>query len=477
MNSKVLIIAKDEWRYWYRSKLAITMIMIALLLTIASVITTHLSLAHETHERAHLQNKAEQAFVSQPDRHPHRMVHYGHYVFRTPTPLSNIDPGIDSYTGTSIFLEGHQQNSAMFSQQGQSSGLTRFSQLTPAFVMQVLAPLLLILIGYSMVSRERETGTLTFIIVQGVSLNQLMLGKFTALLASSLVVLTPIIIGSLFAVDHGETLSVVTAFILAYGLYILIWCALVVLVSTLSTKNSSSFSVLITIWITLCIVIPRIAASTASSVLESPSKLEADFEVVQHIRKLGDGHNVSDGELAKLKANLMAKYNVSDVEALPVNIKGIVSQNSEANLTKVLNLYAEKRMDEELTQAQIARQFGWLTPVLSLRTISMVLAGTNLETHHRFLREAEKLRFDFVQGLNKVHTEKLSYSDEINKNKSAAAAQKAKVNANNWKILDSFIFMPNTASMRLVQSSQHFMQLLVWLFVLLILASRTRKVM
>jgi len=476
VNSKVLIIAKDEWRYWYRSKLAITMIVIALVLAIASVVTTHLSLAHEAHEREHLQHKAEEAFISQPDRHPHRMVHYGHYVFRTPTPLSSIDPGIDSYTGTSIFLEGHQQNSAMFAQQGQSSGLTRFSQLTPAFVIQILAPLLLILIGYSMVSRERESGTLTFIIVQGISLNQLMLGKFIALLTSSLVVFTPLVIGSLIAAGQGETLSVVSAFILAHGLYILIWCALVVLVSTLNTKNSSSFSVLITLWIILCIVMPRIAASTASSMLESPSKLEADFEVISHVREVGDGHNVSDAELAKLTANLMAQYNVSDIKALPVNIRGIVAKNSEEGLTKVLNQFAEKRMHEELTQAQISRQFGWLTPVLSLRNVSMVLAGSNLETHHRFLREAEQLRYDFVQGLNQIHAEKLNYIDDINRYKNTDTAKKATVSASNWQLLQDFTFIPDNASVRLSASVQPLIQLLVWVLVLFILASRTRKV-
>ncbi|MUH72815.1 DUF3526 domain-containing protein [Psychrosphaera haliotis] len=471
------MIAMDEWRYWFRSKLVVTMMVVALVLAVASVITTGLSLSHESHERSELQNKAEQAFESQPDRHPHRMVHYGHYVFRTPAPLSTIDPGIDSYTGTSIFLEGHQQNTAMFSEQGKSSGLTRFSQLTPAFVMQIIVPLLLILIGYSMVSRERENGTLTFIIIQGVSLNKLMFGKFIALLMAGFVALLPLIIGSAVAVTQGEALSVVLSFILAHGLYVVIWCALVVFVSTLNTKNSSSFSILVTLWIVLCIVAPRIAASTASSMVASPSKLEADFEVIREAQALGGGHNVSSADLSKLKANLMAQYDVDDEGDLPVNIRGIVASKSEADLTKVLNRFAEKRMSEELSQAQIARQFGWLTPVLSLRTASMMLAGTNLETHHRFLREAEILRYDFVQSLNKVHAEKLSYNDDVNRYKNSDANNKAKVTSKNWEVLESFSFTPDTATARLMKSIEPLMQLFAWILVLLILAYKTRKVM
>lgn len=477
MNSKIIIIAKDEWRYWYRSKLAITMLVLTMALTLASVVITGLSLTHASHDRAHLQEKAEDAFVSQPDKHPHRMVHYGHYVFRTPSPLSVIDPGIDTYTGTSIFLEGHKQNSDMFGQQQQSSGLTRFSQLTPAFVMQVLAPLLLILMGYSVVSRERESCTLTYIVVQGTPLTTFILGKCLALLSVSLLLLAPLVIGSFITLGHGETLSVILPFIATHSLYLLIWCYLVVLVSTLNAKNTTSFTTLIILWVLFCLVIPRISASTASSIIESPSKLEADFEVIEHVIKLGDGHNVSNEDFNKIKANLLTQYKVDNVEQLPVNIRGIISRNAEANLTVVLQEFAEKRMAEELAQAKIARQFGWLTPVLALRTASMMLAGTNLETHHRFLREAEALRFDFVQGLNTVHAEKLSYTADVNRNKSEEAYKKSLVSSANWQLLKDFHFEPDQASTRLLKGAIPFIQLGTWILILLVLATRAKKVL
>lgn len=476
MSNKILTIAKDEWRYWYRSKLAITMVILSLILVVASVILTSLNLAQQTHERNHLQNKAEDAFISQPDRHPHRMVHYGHYVFRTPSPLSMIDPGIDSYTGTSLFLEGHKQNSEMFSGQGQSSGLTRLSQLTPAFVLQVLVPLLLILVGYSVISRERESGTLAFIILQGTSLKLFMAGKLMALFVSGLLMLIPLVLGSLFSIERGESFAVVGSFITAHVFYVFTWCALIVWVSTLSKKNTNSFAILMTLWVVFCLIIPRISASTASSLVESAGKLETDFDVLKHIRELGDGHNVSSTEMDKLKANLMARYNVKSVEKLPVNIKGVVSQISEARLTDVLNQFAEKRMSEELAQAKIARQFGWLTPLLALRTASMTLSGTSLETHHRFLREAETLRFDFVQGLNKLHAEKLSFIDETNSNKNKESAKKASVNAENWQLLKTFRFKPDTPLIRINNALQPLAQLAIWMIVLFFLAIKTKRV-
>ena len=167
-----------------------------------------------------------------------------------------------------------------------------------------------------------------------------------------------------------------------------------------------------------CILIPRIGSSSAAAIAPSQGKLEADFAVLDELRKLGDGHNAADPAFEQLKKNLLTQYNVDNVEELPINFRGTVAQYSEKKLTDVLNIFAEKRMEDELAQAKIARLFGWLTPTTALRSFSMTISGTSLETHHRFLREAEQLRFDFVQSLNKAHENVLSYEADINRSKS-----------------------------------------------------------
>jgi ABC-2 type transport system permease protein len=452
-------VTRDEWRFWHRTKLAATILIIGTLLTIVSAVVNTIEMEHTAHEREHLQQSSEAQFLEQPDRHPHRMVHYGHYVFRTPSPLSMIEPGVDSFTGTSIFLEGHRQNSAMFSDQRQASGMTRFSSLTPSFLLQVLVPLFIILIGYASVTREKEAGTLHIMITQGVNLWHLFLGKYLALVSSGLLMLMPLVIAAILATFTGESLLVTSSFVTGYILYILVWSGIVLTVSALSNKNSVSFTALIGLWILFCILIPRIGSSSAAAIAPSPGKLETDFAVLEELRKLGDGHNAADPAFEQLKKNLFTKYKVDKVEDLPINFRGTVAQYSEEKLTKVLNKFAEQRMQEELSQAQIARQFGWLTPTTAIRSFSMIIAGTSLETHHRFLREAEILRFDFVQSLNKVHQDTLTYQADINRHKDDKAAR---VNANNWQVLSSFSFEPDAATTRLSRSVPFGFQLILW---------------
>ncbi|WP_444995346.1 ABC transporter permease [Aliikangiella sp. IMCC44359] len=465
-KTKIGCVAKDELRYWSRSKLAISVLIIGIILTLSSVIVTAFKMHELNNQRQTMQNTAEQTFMEQPDRHPHRMVHYGHYAFRTPSPLSVLDPGVDAYTGNSIFLEGHRQNSATFAEQKHSTGLTKLGSLSPAFIVQVIAPLLLILIGYSSMSRESESQTLSFLFAQGTSIFTLLIGKGLALFFVVCLIVFPLTISALFAVFQGESPIIAASFLLAYILYLSVWVLFILFFSTVFTKKNESFTALTFAWILFCIVMPRVASTTASVSVPSAGKLETDFAVIAELRKLGDGHNANDPAFAKLKTSLLQKYNVDSVKELPINFRGVVASASEAKLSSVLNQFAEQRMQQELQQTQIARLFGWLSPKVAIRSLSMLSAGTSIETHHRFMRETEDLRFRFVQSLNKAHIEKLSYIDDINRNKGKEGNQKARINATNWQMIQGFNFTIDDATTRLSRSTIAFMQLLFWIVIL-----------
>ena len=197
MNT-IALIAGDELRYWRRSKVAWTVLIILLLVSTCAAFVSNAEVSLRAEERLAQQAEADAIFQEQPDRHPHRMVHYGHYVYRTASPLAVIDSGIDSMVGTSIFLEGHRQNSATFAAAKETGLLARFGSFSPAFVLQSLAPLLLILCGFACVGREKENKTLYQLIGQGVSSNSILLGKSAALLMVALMALLPLILLGFF---------------------------------------------------------------------------------------------------------------------------------------------------------------------------------------------------------------------------------------------------------------------------------------
>ena len=455
-------IAGAEWRYWLRSRLALGGAALLAGLLIATTVLTTLRMQGDAAQRAHHQAEADAAFLAQPDRHPHRMVHYGHYVFRTPAPLALFDPGLDPVTGQSIFLEGHRQNTAMFAASGASADLGAMSWLSPALVYQLFGPLMVILLGHGLIAREREAATLATLLAQGMPGRVLLAGKALALLSLVVVVLVPLVLSAGLAIQAGEAPVAAWALVGVYLLYLTIWSALTLLASALLRRRSAVLATLATLWIALTLVLPAVAVSWVSTTTPMAGKLETDLAMLADLRKLGDGHNANDPAFAQLRADLLAKHGVQRVEDLPVNLRGVVAQVGEQRLTATLNTYARAQWAAETRQAVVLARLGWITPLLAVSEASRTVAGTDLAHHHRFLQEAEALRYAFVQGLNRLHAEKLAYSDDIRRSGDAQAEERTRVDATNWRLLDHFRFEPAAAPSRIAQARAQWLMLCVW---------------
>lgn len=460
-------VAREEWRQWLRSRLAmLSLVVFSVLLLFTTALTT-MEVIEANHQRLHQQEQAEETFLNQPDRHPHRMVHYGHYVFRIPPPLAIFDPGVDAVTGQSLFLEGHRQNSAMFADARAEARTGGFGNLTPAKLYHLFLPLLIIALGHSAILREREARTLGPLLTQGVSGHQLYRGKLLALAALIGLLSLPAFFSSIAASLSGESLLTSLTLYFANLLYLAVWAALTLIISTVTRSRGVALGILSAVWVLTMLVIPRIGVTSASAALPTEGKILTDMRMNEDLRKLGDGHNAADPAFAKLRANLLAQYDVSRVEDLPINFRGMVASKSEEDLTETLNEYAEKRMERERAQAAHLSAYSWISPYLAIAGASRNLAGTDLQSHHRFLREAEAVRYDFVQGLNKAHIEELSYSDDINRNNGEEGWKRARVDAANWRVLNDFRFSPDPAVERVDRAASKLTALLIWFTALL----------
>lgn len=459
-------IAREEWRLWARSRVVLLAGLIVAVLVIATSVLTALRIAEEAGRRSARQASAEATFLAQPDRHPHRMVHYGHYAFRTPPPLAAFDPGVDAVTGQSIFLEGHRQNTAMFADTRAAADLGGFAALTPANLYQLLVPLLLIIIGHGVMLRERESGTLAVLLAQGQSGVRLAGGKALALAGVAGVLLLPVAALAAWGVAAGEAPLAAVLLVACYGLYLAVWAALVLAVSLWTRQRSVALGVLVLVWLLVALIVPRLGINAAGAAIDAPGKIESDLVMLAEERKLGDGHNAADPAFEALKKQVLEQYAAQSVEELPVNWRGVVAGHAEARLTGLMNAYAENRMQAEAAQSRIVTWFGLASPTLAVGAASRTLAGTDLATHHRFLRESEALRFDFVQGLNDLHATGLAYADDAARSSDPEAEQRTRVNAEAWQLLDSFRFTPDSATGRAARAALPLALLLGWLAVL-----------
>jgi ABC-2 type transport system permease protein len=430
MSSPVIRIAREEWRSFARNRAGLIASLLLVALIIVSAVVSFERRAGIEAERARYQASVDKGFDDQPARHPHRMVHYGQFVFRPLSPLAFVDFGVDSFTGNTIFLEGHRQNSANFSEARQSSLLLRFGQLTPAFVLQTLAPLLLIFLAFTSVARERERGTLRLLLAQGISGSQLLAGKLLGHAGIALAIGAPaFLLLAWLAVSGVAPAGAVTLLIVGYAGWLLLWAVMAVLVSGVVTRSRDALAALVGIWMVSVILLPRALPEVAATRAVLPSRIETEIALHRDLKQIGDAHNPDDPYFASFKARALARYGVSRIEDMPVQYAGLVGMEGERMTTGLYARSAKQMEAREAAQNGFVSAFGVISPLIAVRQLSMALTGTGLDAHQDFLNQSEAFRYRFVQALNWMQAEKIP---------SVNAGEDPRVSADNWKTIPRF---------------------------------------
>jgi ABC-2 type transport system permease protein len=476
--TRVWLIARDEWRLMRRNAVAALAIAMLLALSIVATLTALTQRQASDALRARYQAQADRAFDAQPARHPHRMVHYGHFVFRPLPALAGFDSGVDAFTGSTIFLEGHRQNSANFGDVRQSSLLVRFGQLTPAFVLHVLAPLVLIFVGFGMIARERERGTLKQLQAHGIAPSAVVGGKTLALAGVALLLDLPVLaaLGWMVAAG-GAPLSDATAIALGHGAYLAIWVALITAVSALASQARGALLALIGLWAITVVLLPRIASDVALAMRPSANRIETDVAIQRDLRRIGDSHDPADPHFAAFKAATLARYGVSRVEDLPFNYRGLLALEGERLTAGLFDAYAHRQFAAQRAQSGVVALMGIASPTIAARALSMALAGTDLESHRRFLIQAERYRYTIVQQLNRLQALSVSYADDGARNSDPEAARRVRIDPRNWQAVPDFRYRGTSSAEKAAAALPAASVLAGWaLLAMLLLRLATRRV-
>jgi ABC-2 type transport system permease protein len=415
----VLRIAHHELRQAQRTHALLVVVATVSLLLTGAGIAGQARVTREQAQRDRFQAMVADQWRAQPDRHPHRVSHYGYLVFRPRAALGFFDSGVESFTGTSLFLEAHRQNSANFSEAAQDSGLRRFGELTMALVLQLLVPLLLFAVAASSVARERETGTLALLLSQATSWRSVLWGKVWGTL---LIVVCSVVPGILLmAVWTGAVSSrqwtfdlVVRTMLLAAGhaAYMIACASLAVSVSARHRTARGALVTLIGGWLLLWIIVPRMVPGIAEMLYPLPTRATFEAQVERRVRTLGDSHNPDDPTFAGLRARTLAAHGVARVEDLPVNYNGVVMAESEKLTTDAYRVHLQDLDGIYERQGTVVGLAGFISPYLSMRMLSSALAGVDIAHAIEFERQAEDYRYRLIQHLNTLHTHEVALAQD-----------------------------------------------------------------
>lgn len=410
------------------------------------------------------QGDTNEQWLDQGDKNPHSAAHYGNYAFKPAGPLSYFDNGISNYTGTAVFMEAHKQNFAIGRPASDQSAIARFGDLSGATILQLLLPLLIIFLGFTAFSGERESGTLRQVMSMGVTHRQLLWGKALGIAAAVLVVVVPcVLVGAIAlsmaeSVDHAERMGTRIALLsLAYLMYAAIFLFLTLAVSALTRHARTTLMVLVGFWAFTGFLMPKVASEISKVTDPTPAfgKWMADMRA--HQLRGFDGVS-SWVKLQAYTKELLAEYEVDTIAELPIYYVAVRLQKLEEFDYPVFDQHFGMVRSAYANQRKIQDRMGIAAPTLPVRSISMGVSGTDLIHHYKFMTDAETYRRDMVLKMN----------DYLSK---ASAHLNASFSSSNYMIADEEVFAivppfeyePPTLAATMAEHRGNFALLGLWL--------------
>ncbi len=408
-KSVIILFAKQLWQTTFRSKvLHITMVLVTILIAFAAYSGWD-NYNTQNRIRNFYQEEARHSWESNPDKHPHRMAHYGSFAFRLKHKLSLFDFGMENYTGNAVFLEAHKQNTINFSEASLSTGLLRFGEVSLAMLLKIIFPLLIFYLGFGALASERENNTLKIMINQGATWSEIFFGKSLGLMSLAMFFFVPVIIITLLFMFLAEGNAITSSELLRYFILILsyilffgIISSITILISAMSKTAKDSLIKLLGIWLFFIIILPKTLQAFGHYLYPTPSKIEFESIVENDLIKEGDSHNPDDIHYKAIKDSVLLANNVESVDQLPFNYGGFIMSQSEKISASIYNQHLNDLLTTYKSQNAIERFSAILNPYTAIKHISMAFSGTDFASYINFQHQAEHYRYRLAQEMNSL---------------------------------------------------------------------------
>ena len=391
-----------------RDRRLIAMIVGVTLLSLCAIWVQQQRVRVEEHDRAAVELRDRQTWLTQGPINPHAAAHFSSWAFRPASAMSFVDPGTFPYAGSAIWMEAHVQDFADLRPIEDRATVLDLGEFSLAWIVQVVAPLLVSMLAAGIIVREREKGTLRMLVVAGTSERRVLAAKIRTLLslmsAIGLVLAVAAVVALLFfrapTTDQVERIGL---WLLANGLYMFVCMAVAVTISSRARTSLGATTMLMAAWAVCIFAVPRFASEVIMT--QAPdAPAERFWAQIAADEKDGLDGNGGPSGISAFQKQTLAKYHVSDVKDLPVNFAGLrLNEGERVNAYIFDKRYAELRA-QDFRQRRLLRAFSAISPVIALQNVSMGIAGTDNAHQWSFADQAERHRRQVVQQLNNEMT-------------------------------------------------------------------------
>ena len=478
--ANVRLFALNFWSNATKPKTFFLLYAVFILLTAYAAVGSIQKHITQNDIRLEHQKKARQSWEANPDKHPHRMAHFGTFAFRINPSLAMFDYGIESFTGNTVFLEAHRQNSVNFSEATFSTGTLRFGELSLALLLQLVLPLILFFIGFSGVALDKQNGTLKILLSQGATWKEILFGKSIGLFAVSMIFFIPIFLIvaiSLFVFTNqiaDDFLWMRMLLIsLGYLMFLFIVSSVTIVVSTQSSSPKNALLKLLGVWLLMVVLLPKSAQAMGNYWFPTPTKLAFQSIIEKEVIQKGDSHNPDDPHYNHLRDSVLTAHKVSKVTDLPFNYSGFVMREGEKITSSLYRKHHANLVGVYQNQNDVTRFTAFVNPFTAIKQLSMTMSGTDFASYIDFQNQADDYRYKLAQTMNELQMEYISP-----KKKSGSEGKVHVVDHEHWEEFSDFSHQPMSFSNSISAGLPALMAILLWtglVFLLLVYTSKKAK--
>lgn len=339
----------------------------------------------------------------------------GTKINRAPQVLSAIATGVDEAVGRVATVNVAFDPNLVDSKYESNPVFSIFGALDLTFIVKIILSLFAILFTYDAIVGEKEKGTLKLTLSNKVPRDLLILGKVIGGFISLLIpLIIPIILSMLILLVYPnislasqDWLRLLLMFLM-FLLYLSVFFMLGLLVSARTSKSSTSFLVLLFIWVTFVTIIPKLSVLTAArlypipSVHEITAKKDAFLQQMQGEASKGvtnwsKENPPKPGEDPKIQQDKFKKF----LEAYQQELTAKIDENNAAFERE----YQAKKQSQERLAINLSR----ISPASALTFSTMSLARTGLDEHERFLASLRAYKPIFSRWLNSKMMKSLNF--------------------------------------------------------------------
>jgi hypothetical protein len=319
-------------------------------------------------------------------------------VYFPPQPLSALVAGVAHDIGRTVTVEGRGELTAHDSHYGDEPMLAVFRQFDLEFLFTVVLSLFAILFSFDAVSGEKERGTLRLTFASPVPRRTFiagkMLGSYMTLVISLLIPLAAgaallSVMGIPMAADDWGRLGLIIA---AGFLYLGVFLSLSLFVSAMTTRSTTSFLVLLVIWIVAVFIVPRAAVLFAGRAVDVPS---VDAVAAQKAKFSAGLWGDDRSAMAAFRPSWTGDMQVTMQEFQQMMQK--LADERDRKMREFASRVNEERRNRQDVQEAVAFSIARVSPAACFTLAATRLAGTSYEMKQHFLAATERYQKAFAE--------------------------------------------------------------------------------